>query len=101
MKVNVNQAFTELDGTVIKDGEHDFTLKEASVRALNTPVPSEKLSEEEKMKRFNLARKIYKGGVVDLTTDECALIKNRIHVIFDSPLIYTEAYEMIEGAPKE
>lgn len=105
MNVKVDRPFTELDGTTIKEGGKEVTLKIAAIRALLSP--QEKISEEEKIKRFNLSRRVYAGGEIDLTTDECALIKKCIHAVFDSPLIYAEADEMIEnkvvhpGAVKE
>ena len=125
MKVNVDQVFTELDGTPVKDGVDfmkeyarlyqyatgmgldvakfpvveqvvDLKLKNVAVRAVG--APAKEISEEEKIKRLNLSRKIFKGGDVDLTTDECALIKKCIHIMYESPLIYAEAHEMIEGS---
>ncbi|MEK6744296.1 MAG: hypothetical protein AABZ15_11825, partial [Nitrospirota bacterium] len=89
MKVDMDQVFKELDGKVIKDGGAELKLENLAVRALNAPSSKVgpdgriiQIGAEEKIARFNLSRKVFSGGEVDLTTDECVLIKKCIDAAY-------------------
>lgn len=79
MKIDLSAKILDLDGSTIRTGargEKDFTLGSAVCTALLTPDPKESdISAEEKLRRFNLATKLYDGGVQDLSVEDISLLK--------------------------
>lgn len=114
MKVNVTEAFLNMEGGVIhkppigkspevlaRDDPQSwppFVLRDAIIESLLQEDPKE--TGEQTLKRWEIAKKVRDEDVVSLTTDEWALIKERIHRRYPSPLYYGQACEMIEmGTP--
>lgn len=109
MKRNIDIILLDYDNKPIKDGapkykrneagepvydtvtgdpvilEHrDLTLKAVCFNALRAQIPGdESMTGEDKVKFYALGHKLSAGGVVDLTTDELALLKNRIGRAYD------------------
>lgn len=82
MKLNLNQPIIGLDG-VIKEGDKDLTLKTVVVRALATPLDSDKSIGAEKVAaRWALAIKLNMGGEVEVTPEQCAELKARVAEVF-------------------
>lgn len=105
MKLNVDQTLKTLDGQVMKDvstdGEAiDASLKLALVNALLAPK-QEPDSGVVKIQKYELAKRIYIGGVVELTVEEVALCKKTIEDAFPSPLLVGQVVELLEGIGKE
>jgi len=97
MVVEFDVELHSLDGSVLQDSAtQKITLKNISVNALLTPA-DEKLAGEEKLKRYNLAQKIYASTAgIDMTTEEIALVKKLIGEIYP-PLIVGQTWAMLEG----
>lgn len=101
MKINVNQVYKSLEGEVVKqevDGKAiEMTLKISAITALLTPIGNEEISGEEKATRFLLAERLThdEAGVVDLKSEEVALLKKLIGVLY-SPLIVGQAFRFLE-----
>ncbi len=100
MKINLDQVFTDLNGEVVKQKingkEVPFALAHAAANALLTENPEKKLSGMDKVRNYDLAVRVYKGGNVDLTPEEIVLIKSVISDCY-APLITGQAYKMLEG----
>lgn len=124
MKINVNQLLRKLDGiplnsqkecviidqagNFIKDNQDrelikivktddPFTLKQACVDALLMNTQDEKkISGTDKMKRFELSIKLYKGGSIDLKSEEITLLKELIGENYGS-LIVGQVYLLLEN----
>lgn len=78
MQIDMQQVLRDFTGEpfkdIRKDPPVDFILKNACVDALF--VPEKDLSSEERMKRWNLAQKIYAAdGALDLEAAEVTMIQ--------------------------
>ena len=96
MKTDFTQALKELDGTSIRVGEKDLTLKDVSCTSLSLPFADEQISGEEKAKRGLLAFRLYVNPDIDLTLEELGLIKKLVGKGYGS-IIVAQAWEMLEG----
>ena len=97
MLVNVNQALKTIDGQVMKDSVDgnavDATMKMAIVNAILSPVKDE--SGVDKVKKYELAKKIYAYDEVDLDEKEIALIKERVGEGF-APIVVGQIFELLK-----
>ena len=97
MLVKVNVPLKTLDGQTMKDnvdGEAvDALVKMVIVNAILSPV--EKESGIEKVKKYELAKKIYANDEVDLDEKEIAVIKDRVGENF-APIIVGQIYELLK-----
>ena len=105
MLLNLNQRFVSMDGRIIKDVQKneggtdttkDLTLMRVISLALIEPVA--KLTEDDKVKYFELCLKVManKAGTVELTSEETTLIKAAVKPKF-GVLLVGEAMRMLEG----
>lgn len=108
MRINFDQNLVTLDGENLieqvkiktDDGKgkvenKDVLLKNVCIGALLSERQDEKATGEQKLERFELARRIHKGGIAEVTAEEIVLIKTRIatsHVT----LVVGQVYEMLE-----
>lgn len=81
-----------------------MTLKTVSINALlfvpRTAPNTAGMKGEEKIQRYELAKKIFSaGGPVDLTTENIGLIKKAIDQAYPGPLIVAQAGILLEGKP--
>lgn len=106
MKINFSTVLKNLKGVSIKtkdeDGkEIDMDLSFVSSNALLAEFPQQQNQPQEdgrsKQLRANLARKIFNGGVVEVTAEEITKIKERIAKAYGA-LIVGEAYDILEAA---
>lgn len=97
MTKNFDLVLKDLDGTIIKtNGEKDFTMKDAVINALLQVFPDEQnLEGTEKLKRYNLATRIHKGGDLVIETEEIALIKKLIGKAY-GPIVVGPIYQHLE-----
>ena len=97
MLVKVNVPLTTLDGQTMKDnvdGEAvDATVKTAIVNAVLAPVQKE--SGIEKVKKYELAKRIFENDEVDLNEDEIKLIKDCVGDVFP-PIVVGRIYELLK-----
>ena len=115
MEVRFDKALRDMDGNELHDkvpsGEKNVlgqdimidgpvaTLGAVSVNALVATYQDEqRLSGEDKVKRWELAMRIKKlpSGAADLTAEEVALIKSLIAKAY-GPIIVGQAWAMLEG----
>ena len=97
MLVKVDTSLKTLDGQVMKDNVDgqavDATVQMAIVNAVLSPVEREK--GVDKVKKYELAKKIYASDEVDLNEDEIKLIKDRVGETFP-PIIVGQIYELLK-----
>jgi len=98
MLIKVNVPLKTLDGQVMKDADAqgnaiDATLKMAIVNAILSPVQKE--TGIEKVKKYELAKKVYASDEVDLNEDDIKLIKERVGEAF-APIIVGQVYELLK-----
>ena len=100
MKINFDSKLMGLDGKALVfiegDTRRDMLLKDAAVEALMLQLVHENSSGEEKLRRYELARKIYDGGELDLTPEDVSLIKQRIGAGY-SVAVVGSAFTLLNG----
>lgn len=126
MKVDFNYKFKEIDGKpsrelVIDEDEKGnpkrdttgspllklgpiFTLRSACLNVLqNPPVEVDprtgrevEVSAEEKLGWADLAMRVYKGGLVDLSAEEVVLLKKFLNKRYRNPLVIRQAYDALD-----
>ena len=101
MNINIAETLKTFDGQAMKDNDGqgnviDVTLKLALVNALLAPVQNE--TGVEKVRKYELARKIYKAeGDVEMTAEDISLCKKRVDAVFPSPIVVGQVNELLEG----
>lgn len=103
MKINFDSKLTDLKGNTIKENidgkEVESTLKDPCLNALladvkkpqNAPIETGR----DKFKKYNLAKKISEGGVVDITAEEITLIKEQLGLAY-SALVVGMCWDVLE-----
>jgi len=99
MVIKVDTPLKNMEGAVMKDmidGEAvDATLRMAMVNAILSPV--EKESGTEKVKKYELAKKIHNAtDEVELSAEETTLIKGRVGEVFPV-IIVGQVFDLLEG----
>lgn len=100
-KRNADGSFVYDPGTsepIVLDQGYVFTAKHAAFAALNANIQGEQLSDDEKIKVYLLGVKCASGGEVDLSTDECALLKKRVGKVY-GPLVYGRMCDFLDTDP--
>ena len=105
MKIDFSAPILDLGGKPVKhqDGANDvakdMVLKDVAVPALTMPYKDEdNLAADDKVARAVIAQEIYRGGIVDVSVEDVALIKKLIGKAY-GPLVVMRAYEILD--PKE
>ncbi len=97
MLVKVNVSLKTLDGEVMKDNADgvaiNATVKLCMVNAILSPVERE--SGVDKVKKYELAKKIHSSNEVDLNEDEIKLIKDRVGETFP-PIVVGQVFELLK-----
>lgn len=98
MKIDFSQTIKDLDGNEVKDEKgQTMTLGRVTASAVLSIFPDERdLDVTEKMKRNELAEKVWKGGEVDLSIEELASAKKLINKAFATRIVAQSA-KMLEG----
>ena len=97
MKISFSTTFTDLiDGKPIEDQGVVMTLGIIGTRALMQMDPKAEEPGEQKVKDFQLAQKIVKGGEIEITADEATRLKHRIAKFF-GPIIVGQAWPLLDG----
>jgi hypothetical protein len=97
MLVKTNVLLRTLDGQGMKDNVDgkavDATVKMVIVNAILSPV--EKENGVDKVKKYELAKKVYASDEVDLNENDIRLIKERIGECFP-PIIVGQIFELLK-----
>lgn len=96
--VITDKTLKDLEGNVLKDPDgKQGTVFGVIIDALLTPQRGEEsLPGEEKLKRWELARKIHGKFDVDLSLDELTLIKTLVGKAF-GPVVVGQVWSLLEG----
>lgn len=98
MRFDLSKILLERNGEAVKGPEEKpLTVNGAVVIALDILASQEKLSGEEKVKRFKLACRIH-GEVlpIELSPEEVTLIRKLVNEAFPSPLVVGQVWEELE-----
>lgn len=98
MLIELRQILTDRKGKPMQYEEEDATLGLIAYAALST-ISEGNVDRAERLKRGRLAQRIeIAEGVIDLKSEEIALIKECIGKIFP-PLVVAMTEDMLEGQP--
>ena len=99
MKINFDQHVLDLDGKDIVDPEtkNIYTLKSVSLNAIYAMIEDDRgVAGDVLFKRYELCRRINKGGEQELDPEELTLIRNRLWKVY-MVRVAGPAYEMLKG----
>jgi len=102
MKINVNQTLKALNGDVLKDNDGQGNAKDANVKdaIINVLLASIQQGKTEtgvdKVKKYELAKRIYETDEVLLSVEEIVLIKDRVGDSF-GPMVVGQVFKLLEG----
>jgi len=97
-KINVDETLKTFDGKVMMDADSSGNAVEASmktvlVNAVLAPVKEDK--GVDKVRKYELAKMIFKGGEVDLTPEDIVLIKKQVGDNF-APIVVGQVWDMLD-----
>lgn len=99
MRIDFSYELKNIDGTAIMAGQEGtaLKLKKIAVDALMGSYPDEQnLGGEEKVRRYDLATKIYSMTDPDMTVEDVALIKKLVGKAYTA-LVVGQAWKVLEG----
>lgn len=97
MKIRIKEFINDLDGTPITKGEKALDLAHFAINAILSVQEKSKDGAEEKLKKWDLAKKIQKAdGETEFTVEEVSLIKKSLADMY-GPLIYGQCHDIIEN----
>lgn len=97
MKINFNIELKDMDGKpIMETKDKPLLLDKVCVNAVLSEIPDEKTTGEQKLQRFQLAKKIYGAGEIDVTAEEIVLLKDKIGKLY-LPLVVGQVFEILEG----
>lgn len=97
MKLDVTQVLKNMEGKTMKDSDGngnaiDATIRMAIVNALLSPV--QKDTGVDKMKKWELAQRVFKQDEVEVSIDDVKIIKDRIGELYP-PLIVGQVWKIL------
>lgn len=98
MDIDFSQALHDLSGKPVNDGEKELTLKTVCVNALLSLHNDEhNLRGEEKVTRYELAKKIYESKTpINVSSESIVLLKQLVAKSY-GPLIVGQIWNMLES----
>jgi hypothetical protein len=83
-----------------------FLLKDVIIEGLTAVDPpgsqgAKPIDASEKMKRWNLTKKVYDSDTIELTSEEITLVKEQINKRYPSPLIVGQSIEQLDPPAAE
>ncbi len=93
---NFDATIKNFDGTEVLDAGKPIQLKSFIVNALTAEFTDERVTGDEKLRRFKLAEAVYKGGDIELKIEDMSLIKDLVGKAY-SALIVGQVYQVLEG----
>lgn len=96
MKIDINKNLTSIDDQPLLDNGKSVTLRDVCIQA--TLTPSQKDTQEEKWKKYEIYKKLKKcdGGIVELTVEEISIIKKASGEIHP-PLLMGQLFDLLEN----
>ena len=98
MKINVDVTLKTLDGQTMMDNDGKGNAVEASLKVLLVNAVLAPVKEDkgvDKVRKYELAKMIFKGGEVDLTPEDIVLIKKQVGDNF-APIVVGQVWDMLD-----
>ena len=94
MKLETGTPLKTFTGDPINDAQGPVTIGKVAIAALLASYADEMPTGEEKLWRYNLARRLNVGGEVEISTDDAALIKRLVGKAYGA-VVVGPVYEAI------
>lgn len=94
MKLETGTPLTTFTGEPINDAQGPVTIGKVAIAALLANLNDDAPTAEEKMWRYNLARRLHVGGEVEITAEDAALIKRLVGKAYGA-VVVGPVYEAI------
>jgi hypothetical protein len=97
VKIDFSQQLVGYDGRAMVEGEAPVTLAlvcAASLMAIRQD--DQTMPVKDKLRCHEIAGKVYKGGVVELSPEDVTFIRDRIGTV-QPPIIVGPAFALLEG----
>lgn len=95
------EVVARLKVAIEKETGKPLTLGSVVVQALMAPHKGEEdLGGDERIARMELARKVNKGGTIEISAADRDRIKPLVKRLFQGPLVYVTASELLEQDPQ-
>lgn len=99
MKLDFSQQLTDLDGNPLQDGppnaRRDATLGYLAATALLAADPQKPESAEDKVRAYDVAVRVYKGGEQEVSAEDISLIKRKVGEQM-TPIVVGQMYRILE-----
>lgn len=102
VEINFSTVLVDTENQPLKDGDgKPLTLGRAAMLALMSPYPDDSnASADEKLKRGELALRVYQAIKLNLTVEEAAMVKKYIGKLYP-PLVIVRALPLLEGGGRK
>lgn len=100
MKIKLLNVLKDYENKDLEKDNKAFIVRDAFIIALNSQMPNEVITAEDKSRIYQISIKLFKGSEVDLSLDERSFIKKRADK-FLSPLVYGRVCEILEDSTPE
>ena len=95
-EIDFSAVLTDQEDAPLKDGDKVLTLGRAAFVALVAPAADEQnLPQDEKFRRGDLGLRVSRGGKIDLSVEDIALIKKQIGKTY-GPLVVVRAFPLLD-----
>ncbi|MBW7990046.1 MAG: hypothetical protein FVQ84_08535 [Planctomycetes bacterium] len=99
MRYGLDIIILQFDGKQLNDVDGStLTLKKVCVNALLAQAPDQnKMKGEEKIERYNLAKRVHEADEgITLTQEECVLIKEQVATLYNNNLVIGRLSEVLK-----
>jgi hypothetical protein len=96
MKIRVTDQVLDYEGEPLKDGDKELIWRTVFRESLNSMMPGDQFTADEKDRSYRITTICYQGDVVDLNLDDRAFLLDKIRKIYN-PLVCGRAKEILEG----
>lgn len=96
MNIAVTQVVRNMEDQPFMEAGHEVTFRVVFFGALNSFMPDERPTVDLKAKCWGLMQKLFSDNEVNITSDEAALLKERVGLLYP-PLVYGRVCELLDG----
>lgn len=100
MRLKVTETIKDYEGKALPADDGELTFRGVFSTALNNAAAGEDIPAEQKGKLFAISVKLFSSSEVNLTSDEVALVKERVGKVLGSPLVYGRVLEFLGDIEK-
>lgn len=97
MLKNFDIPFLDYEGKPIKENDKEAQIRTLIINAIQSSSDNQTVTGEEKFARFKLCEKISKGGDVEISIEDAAMIKKCVGSGVYTPLAVGRVYDLLEG----